>query len=205
LATEFEDLQERATGADEHARPTHYAYKASLIGAAQQFDLIDSGLSWRFAGRSGLWRYGDITAIQLSYRPVSMQARRFRADLRHVLGGHLVLISTSWQTAALMAPQDRDYRTFLLELHARMAKAGSKAVLTGGLRHWIYSAAVALLALVGTGMAVLLVRALATGQYGGAAFLVGFAALFGWQVGGFVGRNRPVTYKFEQIPERLLP
>jgi hypothetical protein len=205
LATEFEDLQERATGADEHARPTHYAYKASLIGAAQQFDLIDSGLSWRFAGRSGLWRYGDITAIQLSYRPVSMQARRFRADLRHVLGGRLVLISTSWQTAALMAPQDRDYRIFMTELHARMAKAGSQAVLMGGLGRWVYAAAVTLLALVGTGMAVLLVRALTTGQYAGAAFLVGFAALFAWQVGGFVTRNRPVTYKFEHIPERLLP
>jgi hypothetical protein len=54
-------------------------------------------------------------------------------------------------------------------------------------------------------MAVLLVRALTTGQYAGAAFLVGFAALFAWQVGGFVTRNRPVTYKFEHIPERLLP
>ena len=205
LATEFEDLQQRAAGADDRARPTHYAYKASLIGAAQRFDLIESGLSWRFAGRSGLWRYGDITAIRLSYRPVSMQARRFRADLRHVLGGHLVLISTSWQTAALMAPQDRDYRAFMLELHARMAKADSKAVLTGGLRHVIYSAAVALLALAGTGMAVLLVRALTTEQYAGAAFLAGFAALFAWQVGGFVRRNRPVSYTFDHIPERLLP
>jgi hypothetical protein len=205
LATEFEDLQEPAPQPDEQPRPAHYAYKASLIGAAQQFDLIESGLSWRFAGRSGLWRYGDITAIRLSYRPVSMQARRFRADLRHVLGGHLVLISTSWQTAALMAPQDRDYRAFMLELHARMAKAGGNAVLAGGLGPWIYSAAVALLMLVGTGMAVLLARALTTGQYAGAAFLVGFAALFAWQVGGFVRRNRPVTYKFEHIPERLLP
>jgi hypothetical protein len=203
LATEFENLQEQ--DADERMRPTHYAYKASLIGAAQQFDLIDSGLSWRFAGRSGLWRYSDITAIRLSYRPVSMQARRFRADLRHVLGGRLVLISTSWQTAALMAPQDRDYRAFVTELHRRMADAGSMAVLTGGLGHWTYSAAVWLLALVGTGMTVLLVRALTTGQSAGAAFLVGFAALFAWQVGGFVRRNRPVVYRFDHIPERLLP
>jgi lipopolysaccharide export LptBFGC system permease protein LptF len=209
LATEFENLQEnlqeQATGPDEQARPTHYGYKASLIGAAQQFDLIDAGLSWRFAGRSGLWRYSDITAIRLSYRPVSMQARRFRADLRHVLGGHLVLISTSWQTAALMAPQDRDYRVFMIELHERMARAGSVAALTGGLKRWVYAAAVALLALVGTGMAVLLVRALTTGQFAGAAFLVGFAALFSWQVGGFVTRNRPVAYTFEHVPERLLP
>jgi hypothetical protein len=205
LATEFENLQEQATGPDEQARPTHYGYKASLIGAAQQFDLIDAGVSWRFAGRSGLWRYSDITAVRLSYRPVSMQARRFRADLRHVLGGHLVLISTSWQTAALMAPQDRDYRVFMTELHERMARAGSVAALTGGLKRWVYVTAVALLALVGTGMAVLLVRALTTGQFAGAAFLVGFAALFSWQVGGFVTRNRPVAYTFEHIPGRLLP
>ena len=162
-------------------------------------------MSWRIAGRSALWRYADIASIRLSYRPVSMQSHRFRADIGNIDGALLSLLSTSWQTAALMTSQDRDYRTFIAGLHARMAKAGSKAVLTGGLRHWIYSAAVALLALVGTGMAVLLVRALATGQYGGAAFLVGFAALFGWQVGGFIRRNRPLIYKFDHIPETLLP
>ena len=36
------------------------AYKASLIGAAQQFELTEQGLSWRFAGRSGVWPYADI-------------------------------------------------------------------------------------------------------------------------------------------------
>jgi hypothetical protein len=62
-----------------------------------------------------------------------------------------------------------------------------------------------LVALLGVGMAALLVRALAIGEFAGAAFLVGFAALFGWQVGGFIRRNRPVTYTFGQIPETLLP
>jgi len=182
-----------------------YAYKASLIGAANRFDLTDDGLSWRFAGRSGVWSYADIAAIRLSYRPVSMQARRFRADLRHVNGARLVILSTSWQTAALMAPQDRDYRVFVSELHERMAKAGSNARLSGGLGPRTYAAGVALLALVGIGMAGLLIRALAIGEFAGALFLVGFAALFGWQVGGFVRRNRPVTYAFGHIPEALLP
>jgi hypothetical protein len=36
-------------------------------------------------------------------------------------------------------------------------------------------------------------------------FLVGFTALFGWQVGGFLRRNRPLTYSFAHIPEALLP
>jgi len=198
-------LQGQVTTPAQDAPAIRYAYKASLIGAAHQFDLTEEGLLWRFAGRSGVWGYADIAAIRLSYRPVSMQARRFRADLHHVNGSRLVIISTSWQTAALMAPQDKDYRVFVVALHERMANAGSNAKLSGGLGRCIYAAGVALLGLVGVGMAGLLVRALAIGEFAGAAFLVGFAALFGWQVGGFVRRNRPVAYTFGYIPETLLP
>jgi hypothetical protein len=185
--------------------PISYAYKASLIGAAHQFELTDKGLSWRFAGRSGMWVYTDIAAVSLSYRPVSMQARRFRADLRHVSGARLVILSTSWQTAALMAPQDQPYRLFITELHARMAKGGSRAALAGGLGRNAYAAGLTLVAMVAVLMAVLLLRALLTGEFAGALFLAGFAALFGWQVGGFIRRNRPLIYKFDHIPQKLLP
>jgi hypothetical protein len=185
--------------------PTSYAYKASLIGAAHRFELTDGGLSWRFAGRAGTWPYEEIAAVSLSYRPVSMQARRFRADVRHQGGARLVILSTSWQTAALMAPQDQPYRSFITELHARMAKAGSRAVLTGGLGRNAYAAGMLLLAVAAVLMAALLLRALLTGEFAGALFLVGFAALFGWQVGGFIRRNRPLTYSFDHIPEALLP
>jgi hypothetical protein len=205
LATDIEDLPETSTIAEPDAPAIRYAYKASLIGAAHRFDVTDGALAWRFAGRAGGWAYADIAAIRLSYRPVSMQQRRFRADLRHANGTRLVLISTSWQTAALMAPQDKDYRVFIIALHERMAKAGSHAKLTGGLGPWTYAAALALVTLVGIGMAGLLVRALAIGEFAGASFLVGFAALFGWQVGGFVRRNRPVAYTFGHLPEALLP
>ena len=189
----------------EGAAAPRYAYKASLIGAAHQFELTDRGLSWRLAGRSGTWPYADIAAVSLSYRPVSMQARRFRADLRHVSGVRLVILSTSWQTAALMAPQDQSYRVFITELHARMAKAGSRAVLAGGLGRNAYAAGLTLVAIAAILMAALLLRALVTGEFAGALFLAGFAALFGWQVGGFVRRNRPLTYSFDRIPEALLP
>jgi hypothetical protein len=205
LPTEFENLQEQATIAAQAAPPIRYAYKASLIGAAHWFEVTDDGLAWRLAGRSGLWAYADIAAIRLSYRPVSMQARRFRADLHHVNGARLVIVSTSWQTAALMAPQDKDYRALIIALHERMAKAGSRAELSGGLGPKTYAAALAFVALVGIGMAGLLVRALVIGEFAGAAFLIGFAALFGWQVGGFVRRNRPVAYTFGQVPAALLP
>ena len=189
----------------EQAPAIRYAYKASLIGAAHQFELTADGLSWRVAGRADAWRYADITAIRLSYRPVSMQAHRFRADIAHASKARLPIISTSWQTAALMAPQDNDYRAFITELHQRMARAGSRAVLTGGLRPNVYALAVTLVALLALAVGGLLVRALATGEFAGALFLVGFAALFGWQVGGFLRRNRPLPYTFAHIPDALLP
>ena len=189
----------------EPAVAVSYAYKASLIGAAHQFELTANGLSWRVAGRADVWRYSDISAIRLSYRPVSMQARRFRADISHVSGARLSILSTSWQTAALMAPQDDSYRAFIVELHARMARVGSNAALSGGLGRNIYALAVTLVALLAVGMAALLVRALLTGEFSGALFLLGFAALFGWQVGGFLRSNHPVTYNFAAIPAALLP
>jgi hypothetical protein len=187
-----------------------YAYKASLVGAAHRFELTDEGLSWHIGGRSGVWPYAGISAIRLSYRPVSMQSRRFRADiegasLEGTRPGRIGVLSTSWQTAALMAPQDHDYRFFITQLHARLKQAGSNATLTGGLTPRIYAAAVVLLVLVAMAMAGLFIRAIATGEWAGASFLVGFAALFAWQVGGFVSRNRPLTYTFDDLPRALLP
>jgi hypothetical protein len=42
-------------------------------------------------------------------------------------------------------------------------------------------------------------------MWSGVAFLIAFAALFAWQVGGFIRRNSPVSYSFDHIPEALLP
>jgi hypothetical protein len=190
---------------NEAAAPTRYAYKASLIGAAHQFELTEQGLSWRVAGRSGLWPYADVAAVRLSYRPVSMQSRRFRADIDNAVGGRIVILSTSWQTAALMAPQDQDYRAFISQLHARMAGAGSRALLLGGLGPRVYAAAIICVTLVAVAMAGLFVRSIATGEWAGALFLVGFSALFTWQVGGFITRNRPLAYTFDHLPKALLP
>ncbi len=197
--------QNQTTISADGAPAIRYAYKASLIGGAHQFELTDAELSWRAAGRSGLWPYAGISAIRLSFRPVSMQSHRFRADIENTDGARIAILSTTWQTAALMAPQDQDYRAFMVELHRRLAEAGSGAALTGGLRPGAYHAAIVLLALVAIAMAGLLVRAIATGELAGVLFLVGFAALFGWQIGGFIRRNRPQTYTFDQLPSALLP
>jgi hypothetical protein len=198
------ELQEQSTKSPQ-AAGAHYAFKPSLMGAAHQFELTDAGLSWRLAGRSGVWAYSDIAAIRLSYRPVTMQANRFRADIHHARRARITVVSTSWQTAALMAAQNRDYRSFMVGLHERMARAGSKAVLTGGLSRNVYAVGLTLIILLAIGMAGLFIRALFTGEFSGALFLLAFAALFGWQIGGFLRRNRPLIYTFADIPARLLP
>ena len=195
-------MQEEAAAADVS---TSYAFKASLVGAAHRFELTKAGLAWQLAGRSALWPYAEISAITLSYRPVWMQAHRFRADIRHESGARLSVLSTSWQTAALMAAQDDLYRAFIRDLHARLAAAGSRAKLSGGLGRISYAAAVALAGLVGVMLIILFTRALVTGEYAGALFFIGFAALFGWQIGGFVRRNRPVAYSWDRLPAVLLP
>jgi hypothetical protein len=182
-----------------------YAYKASLIGSAHRFELTEGGLSWHVGGRSGVWPYAEIAAIRLSYRPISMQPRRFRADIENGKGARIALFSTSWTTVTLMKPQDSDYRAFMTQLHRRLDEAGSKAALIGGLKPGLYHAGMALLAVAAVSMAGLLIRALATGEWAGALFLLGFAALFGWQIGGFVRRNRPRRYTFDTLPEELLP
>jgi hypothetical protein len=182
-----------------------YVYRASLIGAAHQFELTEGGLSWRVSGKSDVWPYAAIESVRLSYRPVSMQSHRFRADIQNAGGARIVILSTTWQTAALMAPQDNDYRAFIVQLHARMADAASKATLIGGLTPRIYGAALILSTLVAVAMAGLLVRAIAIGEWAGVLFLIGFAALFVWQVGGFIRRNRPLAYTFDRLPKMLLP
>jgi len=182
-----------------------YTFKASLVGSAHQFELTDKGLSWKISGRSGVWAYGDIAAVRMSYRPSSMQAHRFRTDIWHADGGRIRIVSTNWQTVSLMTPQDNGYRAFIVGLHARMAAAGSKATLTGGLPSSLYAAALLFVALLAIAMVALFVRALATGEYAGALFLVGFALLFNWQIGGFIRRNRSVSYSFDHLPEALLP
>nr|WP_249811235.1 hypothetical protein [Bradyrhizobium sp. 149] len=176
-----------------------------MIGSAHRFELTEEGLSWHIGGRTSLWRYDEISAIRLSFRPVSMQQHRFRADVSHTGGGRIAILSTSWQTAALMAPQDNGFRNFIVALHARMAQAGSRAELSTGLGRRTYAVILALLAAFAVAMTGLLIRALVIGEFAGALFIIGFAALFAWQIGGFVRRNQPRSYSFDRVPNALLP
>lgn len=182
-----------------------YDYRVSAIGSAHRFALEADGISWRVGRRTGRWRYEDIVAVRMSYRPMSMQSHRFRTEISHRDGGRITVMSTTWRTLALMDAQDDDYRTFIVELHRRLAARGARATLAGGLKPVLYFAGAGVLTLLAVAMAALLVRALVTGEWAGALFIVGLSVLFGWQIGRFMRRNRPRTYTFDALPQDLLP
>jgi hypothetical protein len=197
-------LRKRAPPPEPGANPA-YSYKPSLVGAAWQFELTDQGLAWRAGARSGLWPYASITRIRLSHRPISMQQRRFRADLRNDAGRSLALISVSWQTAALVAPQDESYRRFVTQLHDRIAAAGGRPLLLAGVTQPVYVAGVIALGLVNIALIGLFVRAAVTAAYGAMLYLAGFAALLGWKIGGLLVRNRPRPYRLDALPADVIP
>ncbi len=182
-----------------------YTYKPSLLGSAYAFALTPEGLSWRAGRRGALWAYDDIAMVRMSYRPVSMQTRRYRTDIWNRHGQHVIVVSTTWRSMALMEPQDEGYRAFVAGLHRRIAMAGGRVLCEGGLMPWVYHLATLLLGLVAVAMIGLLVRAVATGSMAGALFLVGLMALFAWQIGTFMIRNRPVRYHPGTLPAHLMP
>ena len=194
-----------ASGPEAVGDGTQYVFKPSLVGSTSQLDITGEGLSWQMKGKQGIWPLEKIAAIRLSYRPVSMQSRRFRADIEDTRGERVTIYSTTWHTVALMSPQDNGYRAFIVELHRRLAAIGSKAVLVAGINPVIYSAGLVVLGFVAVAMLALLIRAVITAQLTGALFLAGFAAWFAWQIGGFMRRNRPRSYTFDELPKDVLP
>jgi hypothetical protein len=180
-----------------------YFYRASLMGPAYRFELTEEGIVWTIGRRSGLWPYGDVTSVRLSYRPMAMQRKRYSAELRNRAGKRLKMFSTTKQTAALMEPQF-GYPAFIATLHEKLAAAGSTATLSAGIKPLTFNVLMAAMALLGLAMAALLIRALVTGEFAGVVFIVLLSALFGWQGWDFLRRNRPRSYTFDDVPRELL-
>lgn len=191
---------------DDEPPPTvSYIYKPSVAGSPQSFELTDDGLSFRAGFRSGVWRYGDIARIRLIYRPVSMLAHRFRADLQHRDGKKLTIVSASWAGIVALTPQNDSYRAFIEDLHRRIAAERSDVVCLAGLHPVAFTIAIAAFAAVMLAVTGLFVRALATGEFIAALFMVGFAAWFGWNTAAVITRNKPQRYQPGNVPRRLLP
>lgn len=189
---------------DAEGSVTSYTLKPSLAGASRQFKLTNAGLVWEVGDQRGTWPYATISAVRLSYWPVQMQSWQFRADIDGG-GPRLVVLSTTWKGFSVET-QDEAYRGFMLALHRRLAESGGNAAFYGGMRPVPYALAVGgMLIVFAIVMVALLARALATGAFVGALLLLAFAAMFTWQFGGFIRRNKPCIYTPDALPPQLLP
>ena len=98
-----------------------------------------------------MWAYADIAAIRLC-----INRRRCNpavsAPISKTSGGYrIAILSTTWQTVSLMAPQDQD-RAFITELHRRWGRPAARASLIGGIGTVSYAIAVTILVLLAIAM-----------------------------------------------------
>lgn len=182
-----------------------YVYKPSLMGAAWELSLEPDALAWRTGGHQGRIPYGRITRVRLSFRPVTMQTRRFVTEIWWADGPRLVIASSSWRSLVEQEAQDRPYGAFVRALHRRLAATGTTAAFETGSPAVLYWPGLAMFVGVAVALAALTVRALQTEAYAGAALVGGLLALFLWQSGMYFRRNRPGRYHPDELPKELVP
>jgi hypothetical protein len=182
-----------------------YVHKPSLMGAPFELWLRPDALEWRAGRREGRIPYARVTRIRLSFRPVTMQTRRFLTELWWPGGPRLTIASTSWRSMIEQTTQDRAYGAFVRELNARVARAGAAASFETGTPAVLYWPGLVVFAAVTLALAALTVHALAVGAWAGAALVGGFLGLFLWQSGSYFRRNRPGRYRPQAPPSALVP
>ena len=182
-----------------------YFYKPNLMGSAWVFGLKRNGISWEYGRRSGLVRYDQVRRVRLSYRPATLQSHRFLTEIWGPESPKLQISSTSFRGLMEQARQDAPYAAFVVELHRRLAAAGGAARFESGMNPLLYWVGGAVMAAIGVILAVMLVRALLSGDLTGVAVIAGAILIFAWQVGTMFYRNRPQTYRPDAPPAVVLP
>ena len=182
-----------------------YSYKPSLMGAPWLFRLMPEHLEWTVGRRSGTVPYRDIASIRMSFKPVTMQTRRYLTEIWAPGAPRLVISSASWRSMVEQASLAGPYSEFVTQLHARIAASGGKPRCETGLNPFLYWPGLIVFAGLLVGFLGMTVRALQVSSWPAALFIVGFMALFVWQIGKFFKLNRPLRYAADAPPENLLP
>ncbi len=182
-----------------------YAFKPSLMGAMCQFTLRPDALDWQIGRHSGRTPYDRVSAVRLSYRPVTMQSHRFVTEIWSAGTPKMQICSVSWRSMMEQQRLDRDYSAFVTELHRRIAAAGARARFSTGLPVVTYWIGVVVFSAVMLATAALAVRAAILEQWTASALVALFFAIFAYQAGTYFYRNRPGSYRPDAIPALALP
>ncbi len=194
--------------AEEPAQPSDdigYLYRPSLLGAPMEFHLRGETLDWSSGRRSGRLHLRDVRMVRLSFKPASMQPYRFVTELWAEGAPRLDIVSSSWKSMVEQERLDARYVAFISELHRRLIRAGSRAQFVQGKPSLLYWPGLALFVVVSLLLAALVPRALQADSIGATLIILAFLALFLWQGGNFFRRNRPGSYRPDDLPELLLP
>ena len=182
-----------------------YVFRPSLAGAPRQFMLTEGGIAWIAGRHSGTVPFTAVRRVRLSFRPVNMQTQRYVTEIWAEGGSKLEIVSSSWKSMFAQERLDQSYTAFVGELHRRIARAAAAVTWEQGINPFRYWPGIAVFAAVAFGLSVLIVRALQAQAYGGAGFIAAFAAVFFWQGGDFLRRNRPRRYRPEALPAEVMP
>jgi hypothetical protein len=182
-----------------------YAYRPSLLGAARAFKLTRDDIEWSAGRRSGRIRLSDVRRLRMSYKPSNMQMHRFVTEVWADGAPKLEIVSNSWKSLVEQERMDKPYSAFVAELHRRIADAAMPVRYEQGGHPLLYWPGVVVFIGVTLGLAGLIVRALQAAAIGGAALIAVFLAVFLWQGGNFIRRNRPGVYRPDALPQELMP
>ncbi|HZO45464.1 MAG TPA: hypothetical protein VFB68_06195 [Xanthobacteraceae bacterium] len=182
-----------------------YAYKPSLMGAPWEFRLAPDAIEWQIGRYQGRTAYARIARVRLSFRPVTMQTRRFVTEIWPIDGPRLSIASSSWKSIVEQEGREQAYGAFIRELHRRILTSGAQVTFEAGSPAILYWLGLAVFVIVSLGLAALTVRALQSGAWSAAAIIGGMLCLFVWQSGNYFRRNRPGNYRPEALPEHLVP
>ena len=181
-----------------------YAYRPSLLGAPTEFRLTGDARLERPAAARARYRCATCAWCACGSSPPACSptasspksGRTARPGSKSSPPPGRAWWSRSGWTPATPPSSPNCTGASRLPARRRASCRASMRCCTG--RAWCFSSWWRLLA-------ALVPRALQAHTLGGAAFIVGFLALFLWQGGNFFRRNRPGSYRPDALPPELMP
>ena len=182
-----------------------YAYKPRLMGPPYEFALSKDSLDWAIGMRTGRVSYPMIRHIRLGYKPTNLASSRFIAEIWPLNSPKITIHSVSARSLVDMADQGPDYSKFLRELHRRIAAAKGECVYQAGLPSWRWWPSVVVAIAVLLAVVYIVIQAVAAAHYLLSGVIAMVGAWFLWQIWHIIVRNRPRYYRYDEIPEDVLP
>ena len=119
------------------------------------------------AGIRGRTAYTRIARVRLSFRPVTMQTRRFVTEIWPVDSPRILIASSSWKSILEQEGRDQAYGAFIREPHRRILASGARVTFEAGSPAILYWLGLAVFVIVSLGLAALTVRALQAAAWPG--------------------------------------